>query len=127
MRRASLVLTVIRLTAACGGTGSDILGGLGGILGSPSADQPSDVRGTVSNIDTGAQRIDLNVNYVNNLRQSSGQTGSIYYDSNTVVEYQGNRYNVTDLERGDEISVRGANSNGRYIAQTITVTRNVRQ
>jgi hypothetical protein len=127
MRRASLVLTVILLTAACGGTGSDILGGLGGILGSPSADQPSDVVGSVTNIDTSAQRIDLNVNMVNNLRQTSTTNGSIYYDSNTVVEYQGNRYNVTDLERGDEISVRGANSNGRYIAQTITVTRNVRQ
>jgi hypothetical protein len=30
---------------------------------------------------------------------------------------------VTDLERGDEIEVRGVNDNGRYLAQQITVTR----
>ncbi|HEX9163705.1 MAG TPA: hypothetical protein VF980_18500 [Thermoanaerobaculia bacterium] len=53
-------------------------------------------------------------------------TGSVYYDSNTRVVYQGNNYNVTDLQRGDEVSVNGFNNNGRYIARTITVTGNVR-
>ena len=66
--------------------------------------------------------------HVNNLRPSSSQsTGSVYYDSNTKVSYQGNtNYNITDLERGDEVSISGYNNNGRYVAQTITVTRNVR-
>lgn len=122
MRRVSLAAVVL-LLAACSSSG--ILGDLGGILGSPSSSQPSDVTGTVRSIDTSAQRIDLDVAYVNNLRQSR-TSGSIYYDSRTRVQYGNQTYNVTDLERGDEISVRGVNDNGRYLAQTITVTRNVR-
>ncbi len=123
MRKTSFALAAVVLAAACGSGG--ILGDLGGILGSPSVEQPSDVRGVVSNVDTNNQRIDLDVAYVNNLRQSN-QTGSVYYDSNTRVEYQGTEYRVTDLERGDEVSITGANNNGRYIASVITVTRNVR-
>jgi hypothetical protein len=124
MRKLTLALGVLLLASACG-SGSDILGGLGGILGSPSVEQPSDVSGTVTGIDTNDRRIDLNVAYVNNLRQS-GTTGAIYYDNNTRVEYQNKTYNVSDLERGDEIQVRGANNGGRYVASVITVTRNVR-
>jgi len=121
MRRATLALAAF-LVAACGTGGG--LGDLGSIiLGSPSTSQPSDVRGAVTYVDTNARRIDLDVSYVNNLRNESSQRGSIYYDNNTRVEYQGQTYNVTDLERGDEVEVRGINDNGRYIAQTITVTR----
>lgn len=127
MRIATLALTAL-LLASCG-SGGGMLGDLGSILGSPSAEQSSDVRGTVSSIDTGARRIDMNVSYINNLRPSSSneQRGSIYYDNNTRVRYNNQDYAVTDLERGDEISVVGVNDNGRYVAQTITVTRNVRQ
>ncbi|PYQ33928.1 MAG: hypothetical protein DMF57_07800 [Acidobacteria bacterium] len=121
MRKLSLLAVVLLLTA-CGSGG---LGDLGGILGSPSSTQPSDVQGTVNYVDTQNQRIDLNVNYVNNL-QTSQNAQSIYYDNRTQVVYQGRNYNVTDLERGDQISVRGYNSSGRYVADTITVTRNVR-
>jgi hypothetical protein len=126
MRRATLVLTVLLMTAACGSMGGD--GGLGSIgdiiLGSPSSTQTSDVRGAVQYVDTGARRIDLDVSYINNLRDNNnGQRGSIYYDNETRVVYQNNEYNVTDLERGDEISVVGVNDNGRYVARTITVTR----
>ena len=124
MRRATIIAALL-LLAACGS--SNPLGDLGGIFGSSAPDNSSSVNGTVTGIDTSAQRVDLNVSYVNNLRPNSSQsTGSVYYDSNTRVVYKGNSYNVTDLERGDEISVTGANNNGRYIAQTINVVRNVR-
>jgi hypothetical protein len=43
------------------------------------------------------------------------------------VEYQGSTYAVNDLERGDEVTIRGSNDGGRYVADIITVTRNVRQ
>jgi hypothetical protein len=123
MRRLSAVALVLFL-AACGSMGS--LGDLGGILGSPSSTQSSDVQATVNSIDTQAQRIDVNTNYVNSLRNT--QTGqSIYYDSKTRVVFQNQEFKPADLERGDEISVRGFNDNGRYLAETITVTRNVRQ
>ena len=124
MRRTTLFLAVLLLATACG---SSTLGDLGSILGSPSPTQPSAVTGVVTGIDTSQQRIDMNVTYVNQLRPNSRQsTGSIYYDSNTRVVYGNSTYNVTDLERGDEVSVNGVNNNGRYVAQTITVTRNVR-
>lgn len=126
MRRATFVLAALLMTTACGSMGGD--GGLGGlgdiILGSPSSEQSSDVRGSVSNVDTGAQRIDLDVTYINNLRNTNnGQRGSIYYDSNTRVVYQNQEYRVTDLERGDEIEVTGVNNNGRYVARQINVVR----
>lgn len=125
MRRAAFVFAAAMLVASCGSSGG--LGSLGDIiLGSPSTTQPSDIRGSVDMIDTQQQRIDLNVAYVNNLRSSgSDQRGSVYYNSSTKVVYNGQNYNVTDLERGDEISVHGYNDNGRYVADTITVTRDV--
>ena len=125
MRRAMFILTAALVLAGCGS--SNPLGNLGGIFGSPNPQTTSAVTGVVSGIDTNARRIDLNVTYVNNLRPTSSQTtGSIYYDQNTRVVYQNQNYNVTDLERGDEVSVQGSNNNGQYLAQTITVTRNVR-
>lgn len=125
MRRLSIAAVMVLLLAACGSGGGGILGGLGDILGSSGADQPSDIRGNVVSVDTSAQRINLDVSYVNNLRDNrSNQT--VYYDSQTRVEFNGNTYNVTDLERGDEVSIRGTNENGRYVADVVTVTRNVR-
>jgi hypothetical protein len=121
MRKLS-ILAVVLLLSACGSS----LGDLGGILGSPSQSTPSNVSGTVNFVDTSAQRIDLNVNYVNNLRSSQGNS-SIYYDNRTQVQWQGHTYSPADLERGDEVSVHGYNDNGRYVADQITVTRNVRQ
>ena len=126
MRRATFVLAALLMTTACGSMGDG--GGLGSIgdiiLGSPSSNQSSDVKGTVASIDTNARRIDLNVTYVNNLRDNNnGQRGSIYYDNNTTVTYNNQTYNVTDLERGDEIEVRGVADPGRYVAQQIVVVR----
>ena len=129
MRKLSVVaaLAAVLLLAACGSSG---LGGLGGIFGTPqtsSSSNPGTIGATVNSVDTQNQRIDVTVNYVNNLRSSQGNQ-SIYYDSRTRVVYNGNSgYNVTDLERGDQISVTGnTDNNGRFVADAITVTRNVR-
>lgn len=125
MRITTLALAAL-LLASCGTMGDG--GSLGDIiLGSPSSTQSSDVQGYVDQIDTRNQRIDLDVSYINNLRQTdtSNQRGSIYYDSRTRVVYQGRDYRVEDLERGDQISVKGVNSGGRYLAETIEVVRDV--
>lgn len=129
MRKLSVVaaLAAVLLLAACGSSG---LGGLGGIFGTPqtsSSSNPGTIGATVNFVDTQNQRIDVTVNYVNNLRSSQGNQ-SIYYDSRTRLLYNGNSgYNVTDLERGDQISVTGnTDNNGRFVADAITVTRNVR-
>ena len=124
MRKTFCAVAIVIFAAACGSSGMD-LGSLGDILGSTSQEDRSDVRGTVVRVDTNDQRIDLDTQYINNLQDSrSGQ--SIYYSSNTVVQYQNNEYRPADLERGDEISIVGSNSNGRFVAERITVTRNVR-
>ena len=125
MRKATFVLAAL-LLASCGTGGT--MGDLGDIiLGSPSSTQTSDVQGYVAFVDTSTRRIDLDVEYINNLRQSSGsdQRGTIYYDNRTRVIFQGREYRPEDLERGDQISVRGYNDNGRYVAETIEVLRDV--
>lgn len=121
MRKLSLLAAVF-LFAACSNLG---LGNLGTILGSTSPSSPSTIQGTVNSVDPNAQVINLDVSYVNNLRNTqSGQT--IYYTGSTQVVYQGRNYQVTDLESGDQVSISGHNDNGRYVADTITVTHNVR-
>jgi uncharacterized protein DUF5666 len=109
-----------------------VIGGSGNASSYPSSNYPgnqvSNVQGTVTNVDTQAQRIDLNVSYGNGLRNSQNNNNSIYYDSRTRVLYQNRAYVPTDLERGDQIDVRVYdNGNGRLLADTISVTRNVRQ
>lgn len=125
MARKLSMIAMVLLLAGCGSGGLGDLGGLGDILGSTGSNDTSDIRGTVSRIDTANQTIVLDVSYVNNLRDDR-QGSTIYYDSNTVVEFQGSQYAVTDLERGDEVSITGRNNGGRYIADRVVVTRNVR-
>ncbi|HEY0594137.1 MAG TPA: hypothetical protein VGF40_20365 [Thermoanaerobaculia bacterium] len=120
-----LLAGLLVLAGACSGLGGlgDLGGTIGDILGSSGRNDESDVRGTVVSVSTSDRRIDLDVTYVNNLRDN--QRGSIYYDSNTVVEFQNKQYRPEDLERGDEISVVGVNNNGRFVAERITVIRDV--
>ncbi len=123
MKRLALAGLLV-LATACGSSGLGDLGGtIGDILGSSGSTDRSDVRGTVVSVNTSDRRIDLDVTYVNNLRDN--QRGSIYYDANTVVEFQNRQYRPEDLERGDEISVQGTNENGRFVADRITVLRDV--
>ena len=125
MKRILIALATV-MAVGCGGGLLPDLGGLEDILGSGSPSQNSDVRGTVVEVDTRNRAIQLDVAYINNLRDE--RRGSvIYYDNDTVVEYNNQTYRPEDLERGDEISVVGSNVNGRYTARRITVLRNVRR
>lgn len=87
------------------------------------------IQGTVNNVDTSAMRIDVTSAYVTGLRTNGNQGNySIYYDTRTPVLYQGQSYSPSALERGDQIDVQAFdNGGGRYMANQITVTRNVRQ
>lgn len=125
--RRSMLIAVLATAFVLVGCGSGIgIPDLGDILGSSSPDDRSDVRGYVQRVDTSNQRIDLDVDRVNNLRESRpGST--IYYDRNTVVEYQNQQYRPEDLERGDYIGIEGSNVSGRYVASRIVVLENVRR
>jgi hypothetical protein len=50
----------------------------------------------------------------------------VYYDSNTVVEYDGKQYRPENLERGDEVEIEVRSSGSRYEADEIQVVENVR-
>ena len=116
MRRATIAAAAL-LLAACGSSGGS------GVRGTPDPGSASSVRATVNYVDTNARRIDVNVLEVKRSKTwSHGQF--VYYDSPTEVVYQGQDYRPTDLERGDQIEVKGHDSNGQYVAEMITVTRN---
>ena len=131
LRPSGLLTTVCALALLGGGllltTACGTLGGLDleDILGSGGPNDPSDVEGTVTRVDTRDRRIDLDVHEVNNLRESHPDS-SIYYDADTVVLYRGDTYRPADLEPGDQIAAEGANVSGRYVADEIEVVRNVR-
>lgn len=122
-RRFALVFALALFAASCGTLGG--LGDLEDILGSRGPSDSSDVEGTVTTVDVRDRRIDVDVHRVNNLREDRPGS-SIYYDADTVVLYEGRRYEPADLERGDVIRADGSNVGGRYVADEIEVVRNVR-
>jgi len=50
----------------------------------------------------------------------------VYYDSGTVVQYDGKQYKPESLERGDEVEIEVRSSGSRYEADEIQVVQNVR-
>jgi hypothetical protein len=45
----------------------------------------------------------------------------VHYDSSTIVEFEGRRYQPENLERGDEVEVELRDSGGRLLAEEILV------
>lgn len=131
MRKLSIVAVVLLLAAGCGTSGNygDIFGGgnSGGSNGPmTSSSNATDITGTVNYVDTNSGLISIDASYINNLRNTQSNY-IVYFDSRTRVIYQNNSsYRPTDLERGDQVSIRGYNDGNRFTADTITVTRNVR-
>ena len=92
-----------------------------------SSTSPTDISGTVNYVDSNSGLISIDTSYMNNLRNTQNNY-IVYYDSRTRVVYQNNSsYRPTDLERGDQVSIRGFYDGNRFTADTITVTRNVRR
>ncbi|MBK5260264.1 MAG: hypothetical protein JJE51_11765 [Thermoanaerobaculia bacterium] len=82
------------------------------VSASGSQSYDTSLRGTVRNIDTRRRTIEIE-------RGNAGDTTTVEYDSRTSVSYDGRRYTVENLERGDEVDVR---TSGR-VAEAIVVTR----
>lgn len=118
---ASLALVLL---AACGSSGmGDILGGGG------SNQQNYEIRGTVESVDQNSRSIFLsNVTGYNASMLSNGGSGStvrVYYDDQTPVEFNGQSYRPSDLERGDQVAVRVDESGNNLLAESMTVIRDV--
>jgi hypothetical protein len=106
-------------------TGCSQLGGLGNVLGGvlgpgTGSGSGNEVYGTVRYVDTQRQMIQI--------QTQNGQTGNIYFDNNTQVVYQNQRYPVTALEQGDQIGAQlQQTQNGAYYSSYITVTQSVQE
>ena len=115
---ASLMLILL---AACGSVG-DILGG----GGSGQQQGTYEIRGTVDSIDLNSRSIYLtNVSGYTSMLSNGGSAVRVYYDDRTPVEFNGQTYRTTDLERGDEVAVRVDENGNTLMAESVTVIRDV--
>jgi hypothetical protein len=105
-----LVLTVPLLSACAGMGWEDVLSGL---------PMGGDVRGEIQWIDERSREIGVGGSW------GGGET--VHYDSRTRVLYRDRSYRVTDLERGDLVSIDvDSESRGRRYARTVRLERSVR-
>jgi predicted RNA-binding protein len=113
---ASLALILL---AACGSAG-DILGGSG------QQQSNYEIRGTVDSVDLNSRSIYLtNVTGYTSMLSNGGSAVRVYYDDRTPVEFNGQSYRPTDLERGDQVTVRVDESGNTLMAESVSVTRDV--
>ena len=98
--------------------------------GGSQSDIYSDLRGFVRNVDTRNRELELeNVRW--NRRFDPGDSSVrgvvvVEFDSNTVVEFQGQQYRPENLERGDEVDVQVRDLGQRLMAEEIIVVRDAR-
>jgi hypothetical protein len=111
--------------------------GSNGTYGNPSSSYPSSsssqystIRGTVRTVDTGNRTIELeNTNWVSGFRTNNSNSSRfvVRYDPNASVDYNGQNYPLTNLERGDVVDVQLQDlGNSNYVAQRVVLVRNVR-
>ena len=95
----------------------------------PSSTQYSTIRGTIRNVDTVNHTIELeNTNWVSGFRTNNTSNRFVVrYDQNASVDYNGQMYPMTNLERGDVVDVQLQDfGNSDYVAQRLVLVRNVR-
>jgi hypothetical protein len=108
--------------------------GSNGTYGNPSSTYPSQqqystIRGTIRSVDTRNQTIELeNTNWVSGFRTNNSSSRFVVrYDPNASVDYNGQMYPLTNLERGDVVDVQLQDlGSSNYIAQRVVLVRNVR-
>ena len=107
-------LTIVATGACSSGLGNV----LGSVLGGGQQQQSGQLQGTIRAINTNSQQITI--------QQSNGQSVAVSYDNQTQVVYQNQRYAVTNLEYGDQVtaSVR-ATQNGAYYTDYVQVDQSV--
>jgi hypothetical protein len=108
-----------------------VLRSVSGAGGGTYGTQGSTIRGTVRYVDASRREIGIEqASYITGFNTGAGtgtSTMVIRYDANTNVEYNGQLYAPTNLERGDVIDVQVQNpgSTSSLLANRITVVRDV--
>jgi hypothetical protein len=120
--RRAAVLVALLAASGCAGTNlgalGDILGGAAGLPGSGS--QGQQVVAEVQGVDTRQQLLQV--------RTQDGRTGSLLYDQNTLVVYQQQQYQVTNLDPGDVVAIQVQQTNqGAAYAARIDVQQTVQE
>lgn len=107
------------LSDVSSGTGS------GGTYGGTydNNNRASDLRGTVSYIDTRNQTLEIQPSGSSNFSTSRSGVVLVHYDAQTTVEYQGRSYKPENLERGDEVELQVRDLGGRLMVEEILVVR----
>jgi len=109
LTRRGIALLALASACANGGNLGQILGS---VLGQNGA-QGNQVSGVVRGVDTRSQQIGLQL--------SNGQTVGLQYDNNTQVVYQNQRYNVTSLDQGDQVTARIQQNGNAYYTDLVQV------
>lgn len=124
LHRSALVALALSTLSGCAGTNlgalGDILGGVMNPGGGQQQQQQGQVVAEIQSVDTRQQVIQI--------RTQQGQTGSVFFDQNTVVIYQQQQYPVTALERGDVASIQiQQTSQNQLYASRIDVQQSVQE
>jgi hypothetical protein len=92
--------------------------------------QYSTIRGTIRNVDTRNQTIELDSpSWISGFRTNTTNSNRfvVRYDPNASVDYNGQMYPLTNLERGDVVDVQLQDlGSSNYVAQRVVLVRNVR-
>jgi Domain of unknown function (DUF5666) len=85
------------------------------------------LRGTIRSINTSARSIDLDSVTMEQVQRfdpsKNGSFTSVAYDASTIVEYQGQRYAIVNLERGDVVTIEASPIGNGYLAKRINVAQ----
>ncbi len=108
----------------------DVSGGVGDNDGYNDNDSlvDRDLRGTVRYVDTRDRTVEVETSSRGFTTGTTGQSGVVvvHYDSETVVEFEGRRYQPENLERGDEVQIDIRDVGGRLLAEEILVVDDAR-
>jgi hypothetical protein len=107
------------MVASIGACAGNSLGNvLGSVLGGGSQQQSGQLTGTIRGVDTRSQQIAI--------QQSDGQTVPVYYDNQTQVVFQNQKYSPTALENGDRVTARIQANGNNYYTDYVQVDQSVR-
>ena len=105
----------------------DVSGGVGDNDDNNGSGVDRDLRGTVRSVDTRDRTVEVETS---SRAFTAGSAGSgvvvVHYDSQTIVEFEGRRYQPENLERGDEVEIDIRDVGGRLLAEEIQVVGDAR-
>jgi Cu/Ag efflux protein CusF len=106
----------VAVTGACSSGLGNVLGSvLGG--GGQQQQQSGQLTGTIRAVNANSQQITI--------QQSNGQSVAVYYDNQTQVVYQNQRYSVSNLEYGDRVTASVRQAQNGYYTDYVQVDQSV--